>query len=64
MSLAEYEGEKDEEGVILVTEEHLRAVVELSKDFKDYLEELHLVDEDKRAENRFERVGNFRGGEK
>jgi hypothetical protein len=47
-----------------VTEEHLRAVVELSKDFKDYLEELHLVDEDKRAENRFERVGNFRGEEK
>jgi hypothetical protein len=60
VSLAEYEAEKDEEGTILVTEDHLRAVVELSKDFKDYLNELHIMDEDKRAENRFERVANFK----
>jgi SpoVK/Ycf46/Vps4 family AAA+-type ATPase len=60
VSLAEYEAEKDEEGTILVTEDHLRAVVELSKDFKDYLNELHIVDEEKRAQNRFERVDNFR----
>jgi acetyl-CoA carboxylase alpha subunit len=43
-----------------VTDEHLRAVVELSKDFKDYLNELHTVDEDKRAEQRFERIGSYR----
>jgi hypothetical protein len=60
VSLAEYEGEKDEEGVILVTDEHLQAVVELSKGFKDYLNELHTVDEDKRAEQRFERIGSYR----
>jgi hypothetical protein len=29
--------------------------VELSKDFKDYLQSLHRGDEDKRAERRFER---------
>ncbi|KAK6859647.1 P-loop containing nucleoside triphosphate hydrolase protein [Apiospora arundinis] len=56
VSLAEYDAEKDEEGTILVTDEHLRAVVELSTDFKDYLKDLHMGDEDKRAEQRSERL--------
>ncbi|KAK7984336.1 hypothetical protein PG989_011738 [Apiospora arundinis] len=56
VSLAEYDAEKDEEGTILVTDEHLRAVVELSRDFKEYLKELHMGDEDKRAEQRAERL--------
>ncbi|KAK7994263.1 P-loop containing nucleoside triphosphate hydrolase protein [Apiospora marii] len=61
VSLAEYDGEKDREGTILVTDRHLRAVVELSKDFKDYLQELHSADEDKRAQGRrTERLGSFK----
>ncbi|KAK7961913.1 P-loop containing nucleoside triphosphate hydrolase protein [Apiospora aurea] len=61
VSLAEYDAEKDEEGTILVTDQHLRAVVELSKDFKDYLKELHMADEDKRAQGRAERLDSFKG---
>ncbi|KAK7914153.1 hypothetical protein PG985_011856 [Apiospora marii] len=61
VSLAEYDAEKDEEGTILVTDHHLQAVVELSKDFKDYLKELHMADEAKRAEARVERLDSFRG---
>ncbi|KUI53387.1 Protein MSP1 [Cytospora mali] len=56
VSLAEYEDERDDEGKILLTDEHLRSVVRLSKDFKTYLEELHKADEDKRAKKRFERL--------
>ncbi|KAK8061853.1 P-loop containing nucleoside triphosphate hydrolase [Apiospora phragmitis] len=60
VSLAEYDAEKDAEGTILVTDQHLRAVVELSKDFKDYLQELHSGDEDKRAQGRAERLDSFK----
>lgn len=56
VSLAEYEDERDEEGKIKLTDEHLRAVVELSKDFKAYLRDLHKADEDKRALKRYERL--------
>lgn len=42
----------------MVTDEHLRAVVELSKDFKDYLNTLHQGDEGKRAERKFDRLGS------
>lgn len=56
VSLAEYEDDRDEEGKIMLTDEHLRAVVELSKDFKDYLKNLHKADEDKRALRRYERL--------
>lgn len=40
----------------MLTDDHLRAVVELSKDFKDYLKDLHKADEDKRALKRYERL--------
>ncbi|KAJ4410998.1 hypothetical protein N0V82_009102 [Gnomoniopsis sp. IMI 355080] len=56
VSLAEYDDDKDEEGKIMLTDEHLRAVVELSKNFKDYLKDLHKADEDKRALRRYERL--------
>ncbi|KAG8170055.1 hypothetical protein KVR01_000800 [Diaporthe batatas] len=65
VSLAEFDAEKDEDGRIQVTDEHLRAVVELSKDFKDYLGELHQGDEGKRARSKFERLDEYgqpRGG--
>lgn len=42
-----------------MTDEHLRAVVELSKDFKDYLRELHQGDEGKRARSKFERLDEY-----
>ncbi|KAK4227773.1 ATPase [Podospora fimiseda] len=56
VAMAEYDAEKDEEGKILVTDTHLRAVVELSRDFKNYLNDLHRGSEAKRAERRQERL--------
>ncbi|KAK4167749.1 ATPase [Cladorrhinum sp. PSN259] len=56
VALAEYDAEKDEEGKILVTDTHLKAVVEMSRDFKNYLNELHRGNEAKRAERRYERL--------
>ncbi|KAI1321381.1 P-loop containing nucleoside triphosphate hydrolase protein [Xylariaceae sp. FL0255] len=59
VSLAEYESEKDEEGNTMVTDEHLKSVIDLSKDFKGYLSELHGADEAKRAERYLERLDTF-----
>lgn len=59
MALAEYDSEKDEEGKILLTDEHLRAVVELSKEFKDYVDGLYKGDESKRAARRLERMDDY-----
>lgn len=56
MALAEYEATKDEEGKIVLTDKHLKSVVEMSRDFKEYLNELHVGDEGKRAERRRERL--------
>lgn len=44
---------------MLLTDKHLRAVIELSKDFKTYLQELHRGDESKRAARRYERHDDF-----
>ncbi|KAI0541776.1 P-loop containing nucleoside triphosphate hydrolase protein [Xylaria digitata] len=41
VSLAEYDAEKGEDGKVVITDEHLRAAVELSRDFKACLNELH-----------------------
>ncbi|KAK1831670.1 hypothetical protein QBC39DRAFT_350605 [Podospora conica] len=56
VALAEFDAEKDEEGTILITDAHLKAVVELSADFKTYLNDLHRGDEAKRAERKYERL--------
>ncbi|KAF3801312.1 hypothetical protein GCG54_00005468 [Colletotrichum gloeosporioides] len=61
VALAEYEADKDSEGRIMVKDDHLRAVVDLSKDFKHYLNDLHKRDEGKRAEQRSERLDSFEG---
>jgi hypothetical protein len=61
VALAEYDAVKDDEGRIVVTDNHLRAVVELSKDFQDYLDRLHKGDESKRAERKGERLDSFVG---
>lgn len=50
VALAEYESIKDEEGKILLNESHLSAIVKMSADFKNYLEKVHLADENKRAQ--------------
>jgi hypothetical protein len=56
VALAEFEAVKDQEGKIVLTDKHLRAVVEMSRDFKEYLHDLHKGDEEKRAERRHERL--------
>ncbi|KAF0322177.1 ATPase [Colletotrichum asianum] len=61
VALAEYEADKDSEGRIKVKDDHLKAVVDLSKDFKTYLKDLHRKDEGKRAEQRYERLDSFEG---
>jgi hypothetical protein len=43
----------------VLTDSHLRAVVELSRDFKSYLNNLHKGDEAKRAERKYERLDTF-----
>lgn len=66
MTLAEFDDERDKEGTILVKAKHLKAVVELSRDFTDYMNELHLGDEEKRAQRKFERLdsyGKAKGGD-
>jgi hypothetical protein len=49
VALAEYDTETDEEGNILLKDEHLRSIVEMSRDFKRYLDDTHGADEEKRA---------------
>ncbi|KAK6222788.1 hypothetical protein LQW54_000597 [Pestalotiopsis sp. IQ-011] len=60
VALSEFEGKKDEEGTILMTDDHFRPVMELSHDFKGYLNELHKRDEEKRAEVHLERLDSYR----
>ncbi|KAF2432110.1 P-loop containing nucleoside triphosphate hydrolase protein [Tothia fuscella] len=59
VTLAEYDARRDAENKILVTDEHLKAVVKLSKDFKSYLFELHRGDEGKRAERGLDRLDSY-----
>jgi hypothetical protein len=59
VALAEFDAEKDEDGKIIVTDAHLKAVVELSADFKKYLNDLHSGNESKRAERKYERLDDY-----
>lgn len=60
VSLAEHENRRDREGTILLTDRHLKSVLALSKDFKDYLTELHQGDDEaRRAQKRKERLDDF-----
>ncbi|KAF4465891.1 ATPase [Fusarium albosuccineum] len=59
VSLAEYDAEKDDDGKVLVTDDHFRAVVELSSDFRKYLDTLHKKDEAQRAAFKHERYDEF-----
>ncbi|EFY96203.2 ATPase (AAA) domain protein [Metarhizium robertsii] len=59
VALAEYDDEKDEDGKIILSDTHFRAVLELSKDFKDYLNDLHKGNEGKRAQRKYERLDTY-----
>lgn len=59
VALAEFDSQRDEENKIVLTDSHLRAVVELSRDFKQYLQDLHRGDEAKRAERKIERLDSY-----
>lgn len=63
VALAEFEGTQDEEGRVLVLDHHLRQVMEMSREFKQYLEKLHIGDESKRAEREGERLDALAGAE-
>jgi len=63
IALAEYDSEKGEDGLIKVTDEHFRPVIELSRDFKVYLDSLHKANEAKRAQVKKERLDSFVKGE-
>ena len=49
VALADFGGEKDEEGRILLKDDHVQQNVHMSKEFKAYLNDLHWGDEAKRA---------------
>lgn len=59
VALAEYEAQKDAEGRIMLTDDHIKAVVEMSSDFKRYLKALHKKDESGRAAMRQERLDSW-----
>ncbi|KAL2281949.1 hypothetical protein FJTKL_11220 [Diaporthe vaccinii] len=60
VALAEHENKQDKEGTILVTDRHLKSILALSKDFKNYLAELNDGrDEAMRAQVRKERLDDF-----
>ncbi|KAI1854569.1 hypothetical protein JX265_007560 [Neoarthrinium moseri] len=60
VALAEYDGEKDEDGRIRVTDAHFKPILEMSQSFKNYLEELHVGDEAKRAERTYARLDGYK----
>ncbi|KAI1129035.1 hypothetical protein F5Y10DRAFT_161676 [Nemania abortiva] len=49
VALAEKQGIKDKEGRILIKSDHIKATVDMSRDFKNYLAVLHKGDLSKRA---------------
>ena len=67
VALAEKQGIKDKEGRILVKSDHIKATVDMSRDFKNYLAVLHKGDLSKRAAMMGNRVDNYnspkKGGE-
>ncbi|KAK5110406.1 hypothetical protein LTR85_001270 [Meristemomyces frigidus] len=56
VGLAEFEGEKDEEGKVKLKEDHIAQVVEMAAEFKEYLDDLHQGNEAKRAERKYQRM--------
>jgi hypothetical protein len=60
VALAEAQGNKDEKGRVLIKPEHIKATVQMSKEFQEYLVKLHKGDLSKRASlmgNRYDAYG-------
>jgi hypothetical protein len=53
------DSEKDDEGRIVLKDEHIRSIVQMSGAFKKYLQTLHGGDESKRAAREGLRVDDF-----
>lgn len=49
MALAEAKNQRDKEGRVLVQPDHIRASVQMSTEFRDYLVKVHKGDLSKRA---------------
>ncbi|KAG8169340.1 hypothetical protein KVR01_000085 [Diaporthe batatas] len=49
VALAEAQGQKDDKGRILIKKEHVKATVDMSKEFSDYLKRVHRHDMSKKA---------------
>ena len=62
VGLAEYEHDVDDEGLIMLKEDHLAQVAEMSGEFKNYLNKLHMKDESGRAAQSRLRLDNIERG--
>ncbi|POS71770.1 hypothetical protein DHEL01_v209833 [Diaporthe helianthi] len=49
VALAEAQGQRDEKGRVLIKKEHIKATVDMSKEFSDYLKRVHKFDMNKKA---------------
>lgn len=49
VALAEAQGQKDDKGRVLIKKEHVKATVDMSKEFSDYLKHVHRHDMSKKA---------------
>ena len=59
VALAEYSAQKDSEGIILLKDKHLKSVLDMSRDFKKYLDTLYRGNQGKRAARESMRLDNF-----
>ena len=59
VALADFDNEKNEDGKIILHKRHIQQIVNMSKEFKDYLRELHRGDEAKRADRQRIRYDEF-----
>ena len=60
MSLAEAQAQKDKEGRVLIKSDHIKATVQMSREFREYLVKLYKVEPSKRASlmgNRYDAFG-------
>ena len=59
VALADFDGDKDEDGKIILRERHIQQIVHMSQEFKGYLKDLHRGDEAKRADRQRIRYDEF-----
>lgn len=64
VALAEAQGQRDDKGRVLIKKEHIKATVDMSKEFSDYLNRVHKADLSKKAAmmgTRFDAYGSGAG---